>query len=74
MERQQFTFYESFFKAICSLPKKDRLAVYEAICGYALYQIDPELDGPAASIFILTKPVLDKGRMKAQNRIKSETH
>ena len=34
--RSQFTFYRSFWEAVQSLPKKDKLPVLEAIISYAL--------------------------------------
>lgn len=36
-ERKQFTFYRSFWEAVKTLPKKDRLPVLEAIMQYSLY-------------------------------------
>lgn len=66
-ERGQFTFYRSYFDALKTLPTKLRLAVYEAICGYALDGIDPDLSGAAATAFILIKPTIDSGRRKAAN-------
>ena len=65
MERGQFTFYRSFWDALQTLPKKERLAAYEAICDYALNGNEQTLTGSAATIFILTRPTLDSGRRKA---------
>lgn len=71
MERTQFTFYDSFFKAISRIKKKaDRADAYDAICAYALYGEEPDLEtmsDSAAIAFELSKPNLDASRRKAQN-------
>lgn len=69
MERSQFTFYESFRKAIGRIKKKqDRADAYDAICDYALYGIEPDLGNmadAAAIAFELIRPNLDASRRKA---------
>jgi hypothetical protein len=65
MERGQFTFFRSYWEALQTLPKKERLAAYEAICDYALNGTEQEMTGSAATAFILIKPTLDSGRKKA---------
>ena len=69
--RHQFTFYESFFKAICRIKKKaDRADAYDIICNYALNQIEPDLESVSDSVaivFDLLKPVLEKANSKAKN-------
>lgn len=69
MERKQFTFYESFFKAIIRIKKDaDRCKAYDAICSYALYGTEPDIAGlpdSAAIAFELSKPNLDASRRKA---------
>lgn len=71
MERSQFTFYESFFRAANRIKdKSDRAEVYDAICAYALYGTEPDLDSlseSAAIAFELSKPNLDASRRKASN-------
>lgn len=71
MERTQFTFYESFFKAISRIKKKsDRAEAYDAICAYALYGIEPDMDNmpdAAAIAYELSKPNLDASRRKADS-------
>ena len=71
MERSQFTFYESFFRAANRIKDKaDRAEVYDAICAYALYGMEPDLDSlseSAAIAFELSKPNLDASRRKASN-------
>ena len=69
MERTQFTFYESFYRAISRIKNdSDRAATYDAICAYALYGTMPDLETlPDASAisFELIKPNLDASRKKA---------
>lgn len=69
MHRTQFTFYESFSKALRRIRKKsDRADAYDAICDYALYGIEPDLETlppPVAIAFDLIRPNLDTARRKA---------
>ena len=66
--RSQFTFYRSFWEAIQSLPKKDRLPVLEAIISYALDGVTPSgLSQSQSAFFLLVKPNLDASRKKAAN-------
>lgn len=71
MERRQFTFYESFFRAVSRIKKKaDRADAYDAICAYALDQLEPDLDklpDAAAIAFDLIRPTLDASRRKAES-------
>lgn len=70
MEREQFTFYASFAKAIQRIRKAaDRAAAYDAIVNYALYEQQPDLDKLPDSVcivFDLIRPNLDTSRRKAQ--------
>lgn len=44
MNRTQFTFYESFYKAISRIKKKaDRADAYDVICRYLLYGETPSV-------------------------------
>ena len=74
MERQQFTFYVSFFNAISRIRKKAaRADAYDAICAYALLGIEPDLgtmEDAAASVFEMAKPNLDASRRKAESGAK----
>lgn len=71
MERTQFTFYDSFSRAISRIKSKAaRCDAYDALCKYALYGIEPEIDkmpDSAAIAFELIKPNLDASRRKAQS-------
>lgn len=69
MEREQFTFYRSYYEALKALPKRDQVGVVMAICAYALDEELPDLSGVPLSVFTLIRPTLDTGRNKARNRI-----
>lgn len=70
MQRTQFTFYDSFAKAISRIKKKaDKADAYDAIINYALYGVEPDLDKlpeTAAMAFEMAKPNLDASRRKAE--------
>ena len=71
MDRTQFTFYASFYKAISRI-KDDaaRAKAYDAICQYALYGTEENVDSlpdMAAIAYELIKPNLDASRKKAEN-------
>lgn len=71
MKRTQFTFYESFYKAVKMIKNPDaRAQAYDIICAYALYGEEPNMDllqDFAAIAFELIKPNLDSSRRKAEN-------
>lgn len=71
MERNQFTFYVSFFKTIRRIRSKTaRADAYDAICNYALNGVMPDLEkmsGAAAMAFEAAQPSLRAGRRKAEN-------
>lgn len=70
MEREQFTFYSSFARAIRRIKKKaDRCDAYDAIVEYALAGVEPDLDklpDAAAIAYVLAKPNIDASRRKAE--------
>lgn len=70
MERKQFTFYESFYKALSRIRKEaDRAKAYEAIVRFALYGEEPalnELPNNAAIAFELIRPTLEASQRKAK--------
>lgn len=67
MERDQFTFYRSFWEALKALPKKDQLPFVMAVCSYALDGESRPLTGAPYASFLLVKPILDKASKKAAN-------
>lgn len=76
MRREQFTFYRSYYDALKNLPEKERAKVLFAILEYALdEQEQNNLEGICAACFLLIRPTLDSGRIKAANRKnKAETN
>lgn len=71
MGRGQFTFYASFASALSRIKKKaDRADAYDAICNYALYGTEPDMEklpDSAAIAFDLIRPTLDASRRKAES-------
>ena len=71
MQRTQFTFYESFFKAVSRIKKKaDKADAYDMICAYALYQEEPNLESASDAVaiaFELLRPVLDKAKERSES-------
>lgn len=68
MPRTQFTFYESWYKAVSQLRKKsDQAETMDAICKYALYAEEPDISGPPAAIFESIRPALNTARKKSEN-------
>jgi len=69
--RSQFTFYESFARALKRIRKDaDRAKAYDAIVNYALYGTTPDLDNipdSAAIAFDLIRPTLDSSARKAKS-------
>ena len=67
-ERDGFIFYRSFWDAVNQLPTKDQLPVLKAIICYGLDGTEPQKLTPTQNaFFLLSKPVLLKGRNKAAN-------
>ena len=71
MERNQFTFYASFFKAVTLIPRAtERCRVFEAICRYGLYGEEPNherLGNSGVMAWQLIRPILESGRRKADS-------
>lgn len=63
--------YESIYKSLQRIRnKKDRADAYDAICAYALYNQEPNLETASDSVaiaFELIRPVLDSARKKAES-------
>lgn len=75
MERNQFTFYASFYKAAGLVRKKtERCQLYDTICAFALDGAEPEPGQLAPAVALaweLIRPNLDAGRRKAGGGKKS---
>ena len=66
-KRKQFTFYESFYKALAKLPMEEAQQGLWAIATYALYGHETEELTPAAdAVFEMARPVLDAAKKKAE--------
>ena len=65
--RDGFVFYRSFFECFEDLSKKDKLILFDALCNYALNDIEPELTGVPAAIFKLLKPQVDANNRRYEN-------
>lgn len=63
--------YESIYKSLQRIRnKKDRADAYDAICAYALYNQEPDLETASDAVaiaFELIRPVLDSARKKAES-------
>lgn len=62
-----FIFYASFYEAITELEDHDQLAVYRAICEYALNGKESDLKGVPLAIFKLVKPQIDANLRRRNN-------
>jgi len=66
--RESFIFYKSFKTAIDRLEDPgEKLALYEAICNYALNGEEPVINGALAGMFELIRPQIDKNNIKYEN-------
>ncbi len=63
-KEDSFVFYLSFFESISDLKDKKRLKIYDAICNFALFGIEPELDGIEKTLWKLIIPQLSANRKK----------
>ena len=55
-----FVFYKSFYDAVKQLQNaEDKCIIYQAICDYSFYDIEPTLEGITAIILTLIKPQID---------------
>ena len=71
MQRNQFTFYRSFWEAIDQLPtNKEKLQAFQMLCDYALNQKEPDLGSvkpSAATVFHIAKPILERAHKRAES-------
>lgn len=65
--RDSFVFYRSFFESFSDLSKKDKLALFDALCNYALNDVEPDLTGAPSAMFKLLKPQVDANNRKYEN-------
>lgn len=72
--RDSIVFYRSFYEAIKEIPIEQQGIVYNAIYGYALDGVEPELNGIAKAIFLLVKPQIDANNSRYENGKKGAEH
>lgn len=76
MDRTQFTFYESFYKALSRIRKDaDRAKAYDAITRFALYGEEPDMEKMPDNVAIaleVIRPNLKASRRKAEGGTKSK--
>ena len=65
--QNRFIFYAEFDEALKELPDKQRLKIYDAICDYALREIEPNLLGVEKVVFSLIKPKLSANLQRSKN-------
>lgn len=65
---ESFVFYRSFRDAIDEMNDADKLATLLAICDYALYGVEPELESPMPrAIFTVARPSIDANNTRRIN-------
>ena len=69
-QRDQFTFYRSFWEALKALPKKDQLPFVMAVCSYAFGEESKPITGHALASFLLVKPIPEKAGRKPKSKEK----
>lgn len=65
--QNRFVFYASFYEALKELPDKSRLRIYDAICNYALCEIEPQFSGVEKIVFSLIKPQISANLQRQKN-------
>lgn len=65
--RKCFTFFLSFYTAICELPDDQQLEMYRAVAEYALFGAEPQLAGTLNALFSLMRPNIDSSNRKRDN-------
>ncbi len=70
MQRNQFTFYRSFWESIENLPtNKEKLQAFQMLCDFALNQTEPELrekKPSAVTVFQMARPILERAHERAK--------
>ena len=66
-EKNSFVFYESYWKAVAALPKKQQLPLLAAIITKSLYDEDSVLDGVSEGMFSLILPQIQANNRRYEN-------
>lgn len=65
---ESFVFYRSFRDAISEMTDENKLATLLAICDYALYGVEPELnDAMLRAVFTVAGPSIDANKCRRTN-------
>ena len=59
MARDNFIFHNHFYRAMKYLPEHEQIKLLHALCGYVFEDQKCNIDGIAASMFILMKAQID---------------
>ena len=73
VKRDTFIIYRSFYESMTPLEDSLKLKLYEAICEFSLNGEDIELEGVAASLFMLMRPILEANNKRYLNGKSSKT-
>ncbi len=70
MQRNQFTFYRSFWEAAEKLStNKEKLQFFQILCEFALNHTEPDLSTvkpTVAAVFGMARPILDTAHRRAE--------
>ena len=70
-KRDSFVFRRNYFEAISALKNKEKLELYDAICGYVFEENEPTFNSKKAeSCFILIKFLLDREQKRSDIALK----
>lgn len=67
MKRESMVFYDSFFEAIKDLPPEEFKKCACGLFSYGLYGEVPETTGIEKTIYVLSKPLIDKNNQRWEN-------
>ena len=68
---QSFVFHPSYLEAVEDFPAQDQLVYINAICRYALYGEDPNLQFPLSAVFKQAKPSIDQSIKRYQSNVEN---
>lgn len=62
----RFSFFESFYDALCDFGDDDRLQLYDALMEFAFNGVEPEFTGFKATVWKLIRPNVEKSVKRSQ--------
>lgn len=72
--RDSVVFYKTFYDCIKELSEESGYILYNAVCEYAFYGIEPDLSGLEAGIFGMIKVQIDANNKRYENGKKGAEH